>query len=847
MPHSKRLMKSVAKTLDQYKERFHKLARKLPPSVTIWKILFGVWCASLAWICSSVLLDWYVGIVGEWLNLTTSFIECQPLLNWLIVLFIIISGFHLTNILWKTRAKNLFAFFSAIIFLILVNHWPGYYVALITPITYLWIINLLTCCIIAIYLINISCYISWKTKCTEHRGIPIWQPKHVVDGRECLAKSMAKMIMESPMREQSFAVGIEAGWGEGKTTVLSQIEEAVVDNMIVVKFNPWSATSPKMLIGEFFEALYDALSPTNSSLGKALSSYSELLQGINELSEIPFLSSMLEKLKAPDKSTQSLRKKIEYDLQRLDKGVLVLIDDLDRLDADELFETLRLIRNTADFKNLAYVVTYDRRYIVKLLARKGIDDGEKYIEKIFTTSITLPSYEPYILPLVVQGLIKEKFGADETTYEALSYLISRKWGNHGRYILSDFIFNYRDALRLANQISQDLEILKGNAPTFMRDFNVRDWYCLELIKFRFPEEYKNLKQLPNKYLDVIQHNDVGRISLKDDVNEAPAALKGLLDLMFGKHLGERVPNTSIKYEAHFYNYFALRILSTEVKTSEFHTLIRDKARDLSFGLRELKERNPRVYKSMRNQFRSFDLRNENRETVLRYIRGLIEWSALTQDEYMLSVIHGLSLKSFPNSMSGEVREAFAIALTAQLPNIERLEFACKLIMSCSPKPTEPGKDPDENDISLIDADHAFQLSQTIFDTEMTLGTVNVDSLANPHSPLYVMLFNLVTTEFFEEYPEVEHYVLDYALNQIDFKIREKEQFKGTNLTAFKNAFAPEYVEESSEAAEYNEDSAREKLYRMFGRNENVRHIINNWFKGTDSQKSKVEKALRVSK
>lgn len=835
------------KVFNWVKERLRKLKGKLPQSISGWNILFGVWIVLMTWACSSIIIDFYIGLFGEWLNQFALYIDENGMLNFLIVLSIVACGLRLAIFIWHNKTINPILIISSLCIVILANKWPGYYVTILFPITYQWVINLILGLALVVCICNILRYVSWRPSESKHEGLPVWQPKHVVDGRENLATSLANLILETPIRELSFAVGIEAGWGEGKTTVLSQIEEAVGDNMIVVKFNPWSATSPKMLIGEFFEALYDALSPTNSSLGKELSSYSELLQGINELSEIPFLSSLLEKLKAPDESTQSLRKKIEEDLQRLDKGVLVLIDDLDRLDADELFETLRLIRNTADFKNLAYVVTYDRSYVVNLLGRKGIDDGEKYIEKIFTTSITLPSYEPYILPLVVQSLIKEKFESDEPTYEALGHLISRRWGNHGRYILSDFIFNYRDALRLANQISQDLEILKSNAPTFMRDFNIRDWYCLELIKFRFPEEYKNMKQLPNKNLDVMRHSDVGRISLKESANEAPANLKGLLDLMFGEHMGEHVPNTSIKYEAHFYNYFALRILSTEVKTSEFHTLIRDKARDLSFGLRELKERNPRVYKSMRNQFRSFDLRNENRETLLRYIRGLIEWSALTQDEYMLSVIHGLSLKSFPNSMSSEVRETFAIALTAQLPNVERLEFACKLIMSCSPKPIEQGKDPDENDISLIDADHAYQLSRTLFDTEMSLGKIDVDSLANPHSPLYVMLFNLVTTNVFDDYIGIGHYVFDYASNQIDLRIMEDEQFKGTNLTGFKNEFAPEYVEESPEATADSEESAREKIYRMFDRNENVRHIINNWFKGTDAQKSQVEKALRVNK
>ena len=42
---------------------------------------------------------------------------------------------------------------------------------------------------------------------------------------------------------------------------------------------------------------------------------------------------------------------------QLDKPILVVIDDIDRLEKEELFEVLRLIRNTGNFTNLIYSVS----------------------------------------------------------------------------------------------------------------------------------------------------------------------------------------------------------------------------------------------------------------------------------------------------------------------------------------------------------------------------------------------------------------------------------------------------------------------------------------------------------
>lgn len=54
---------------------------------------------------------------------------------------------------------------------------------------------------------------------------------------------------------------------------------------------------------------------------------------------------------------------------------------------------LKLIRITANFKNLFFLVAYDKDHIANLL--KGVG-GEEFLKKIIPLEICLPDYESYI-------------------------------------------------------------------------------------------------------------------------------------------------------------------------------------------------------------------------------------------------------------------------------------------------------------------------------------------------------------------------------------------------------------------------------------------------------------------
>lgn len=71
-----------------------------------------------------------------------------------------------------------------------------------------------------------------------------------------------------------------------------------------------------------------------------------------------------------DGSLEKLKNDISNELLHLKKKVFVVIDDVDRLDKDEVFEVLRLVRNTAKFCNIIFVVSMDEKYVIEQLGKK---------------------------------------------------------------------------------------------------------------------------------------------------------------------------------------------------------------------------------------------------------------------------------------------------------------------------------------------------------------------------------------------------------------------------------------------------------------------------------------------
>ena len=89
----------------------------------------------------------------------------------------------------------------------------------------------------------------------------------------------------------------------------------------------------------------------------------------------------LSKLAPPQKKgVFEQRPKLEEALSALDKPIVVVLDDIDRLETSEIRDVFKLVRLTANFPNIIYIVAFDRERVEEALGEQGVPGARLFGE-----------------------------------------------------------------------------------------------------------------------------------------------------------------------------------------------------------------------------------------------------------------------------------------------------------------------------------------------------------------------------------------------------------------------------------------------------------------------------------
>lgn len=212
---------------------------------------------------------------------------------------------------------------------------------------------------------------------------PILNATYDVFGRSKIVDAIVKTInIKSKTNHSCFVIGIYAQWGEGKTSVLNLIEERLLsqkDNIVISKFNPWFFKDQESLLFDFFNSI-DGGNISEAFLNN-LRKYGPIVSmGISGVINMfsPGAGSILNKSvtkfidKIPEIKISPIERKRELSRNIVDskKHLVILIDDVDRLDKEETHALFKLIKQTADFDNTIFIVAMDKNVVAKSLCSK---------------------------------------------------------------------------------------------------------------------------------------------------------------------------------------------------------------------------------------------------------------------------------------------------------------------------------------------------------------------------------------------------------------------------------------------------------------------------------------------
>ena len=221
--------------------------------------------------------------------------------------------------------------------------------------------------------------------------------------RAPVAQRAAQLIAENHSAESSVVYGLEGPWGSGKSSVISlltsYLKEAEDSRWMVVTFTPWATTGTEGLLSEFFAALATVAPKRKGRKVRGLmATYADIARPIASL--IPVAGAAVVEASRTLEHRLAKPWNVAFDeiasaLRKLDTPVLVVVDDIDRLQPSELLDLLKVVRLLGRFPGVDFLLAYDEQTLVETLQNPAQATASKararaFMEKIVQYPLTIP-------------------------------------------------------------------------------------------------------------------------------------------------------------------------------------------------------------------------------------------------------------------------------------------------------------------------------------------------------------------------------------------------------------------------------------------------------------------------
>lgn len=375
----------------------------------------------------------------------------------------------------------------------------------------------------------------------------------------------------------SFAIGINAKWGDGKTSFQNLVGNHIrikEPDAIIFVFNPWKSIDEKKIVNDFFELFSDTVRVLDFRLSKMLSTYGrKLLDKSNS-----WWSSLLQQIFYPNENVENQFIAINQLLEKSDRRIVIFVDDLDRLSTEEIMEVVKLIRNSASFRNTFFVVGYDQEYIKDALKKHNKYGKDNFLEKIFQMQIDLHHIPPSVIVQNLKKSLNILLPDFSDQIDAISGYRSKSKSfltldGQEQLSPSDFITQFLDNLRDVKRFASFFAI---NFKQVSTEVEFEEYFIVCLIRFKYPALVRKLNEHGKHFFDYDFINGTRKFSsengLKKILTKIPKrqskAIVHIFRSLFDESKTKR-SRKSIIYSENFQIYFSNRLDNKGILLKEF--------------------------------------------------------------------------------------------------------------------------------------------------------------------------------------------------------------------------------------------------------------------------------------
>lgn len=409
---------------------------------------------------------------------------------------------------------------------------------------------------------------------------PISSRKDDLLDRSHFAESIAEAIM-GWQGNDSLVVSLYGSWGSGKSSIKNMVLETLCERKEtypgIVEFNAWQYVNEQQLSESFFCEIGLIIGKTDvtkeskkralewkayatslrfgafisDSLRKILifflllSAFLGLSGTLSDLMWVKnvtiiicalliFLAAFLQlsgsfadhitsileaKSNSQEKGLNERKKELATLLAKLEKPILIVVDDIDRLTGNEIKLLFKLVKANADFPNLIYLLLFQRDIVESSLEDHGQKNGREFLEKIVQVGFDIPRIEQTRLEKILSAHLENILG-DEDVKRLFD---EQRWLNIFIGGIRHYFKTLRDVYRFTSTLSFYISLLKSQG-----FFNVNpiDLIAMEVLRTFEPDIFHQLPSIKEGLTKPRPHGtenveDIVRQSIESIVNLAP--------------------------------------------------------------------------------------------------------------------------------------------------------------------------------------------------------------------------------------------------------------------------------------------------------------------------------------
>ena len=385
--------------------------------------------------------------------------------------------------------------------------------------------------------------------------------------------------------EESLVIAIYGEWGSGKSSVINLAKEFIKktdesDKPIIIEFNPWRFSEQANLSKHFFNEIAKELeirqdNGTFKKLAKEIKIYASLLNFmpdkclvVNSVSKTVLLfgllgitaSQIIQLLNVPydllryilfiggfsfiafeilkdffiklsalfndvvdynKKSVLDAKKDITNELIKKKIKLIVVIDDIDRLNQSEIKQIFRLIRINADFPHTIYLLAFDRNIIEKNLEEQVGISGRDYLNKIVQVDFDIPFAKPAGISAFLLKELDRVLGVLPESAQKFFDQDDHYWADVYNSGFKKLFKNIRDVKRYANSL--EFNILQMQQGEVM-EVNPIDFIAIEAIRVFAPDFYFFMKSRKSLFTStdresIKMHKNIMKVEIEEALNK----------------------------------------------------------------------------------------------------------------------------------------------------------------------------------------------------------------------------------------------------------------------------------------------------------------------------------------